>query len=305
MVEHRFVQGERYLSLELRREKVPLQERQRRSCERQDETLPLTAFFHTHPHKNFVELCDRCRRFRYVSICYGLPGVGKTLAARQYADWDAVEPLLTRTGTRLPAYGEALPSSRVALYTPRSTVTPKQMEDDVAMLFWSLQHLEKIALQALDALTPVEAPLVEPAELLIVDHAHRLDASCMDVIQDIHDRYRIGVVLLGTEILLKKQLVRLHHLRVRVGDVRPFLVLSRKEVLELVPHMLLRQAIDFHAPSGLSLEQLTEELYDATGGNLSFLRHFLTQIVLLLQEKKSHVVTNALVQKAYANLRME
>jgi hypothetical protein len=57
----------------------------------------------------------------------------------------------------------------------------------------------------------------------------------MDVIQDVYDRYQIGVVLLGDEVLVQKHLKRLEHLRVRVGDVRPFFVLSRKEVGEMIP----------------------------------------------------------------------
>ncbi len=290
----------------IQRERILSQEKQMTSCERSDETLPITSFFQTHPYSNFVEFCDLCRRFRYVGVCYGPPGVGKTIAARLYAEWDAVEPLLLRTGVRMPAHGGSFPSPRVALYTPGRMIKPKQIENDVALLFWSLQNLEKISLHHhLEAFTEVETPFSDQLDLLIIDNVHRLDPICMDVIQDIYDRYQIGVVLLGTEVLVKKHLVRLHHLRVRVGDVRPFFVLSQKEVGEMIPQFLLRLDIDFQAQAGLSLEQLTEELYRVTQGNLSLIRQFLTQIVILLQEKHTNVVTSTAVQRAYAKLRME
>ena len=290
----------------IQREHMLSQEHQVTCFGRPDETLPITSFFQTHPYKNFVECCETCRRFRYVGICYGPAGVGKTVAARLYAEWDAVEPRFPRTGVRMPVQGAERPYPRVAFYTPGRTVKPKQIENDVTLLVWSLQNLEKIALhQHLEVSLADEQLVSEQLELLIIDNVHRLDPMCMDVIQDVYDRYQIGVVLLGDEVLVQKHLKRLEHLRVRVGDVRPFFVLSRKEVAEMIPQFLLRLQLDFQSPQGLSLEQLTDDIYNATNGNLSLMRLFLTQIVVLLQKENTNVVTSHIVQRAYSKLRMQ
>lgn len=290
----------------IQRESILSQERQLTCFEARDETLPISSFQQTKPYQNFVEFCETCRRFRYVGICYGPPGVGKSIAARLYADWDAIEPLLTRTGVRMPVDGTKRPYPRVGLYTPGRTAKSKQIENDVMLLMWSLQNLGKISFsEHLETSVDGGMVIAERLELLIIDNVHRLDPVCMDVVQDLYDRYRIGVVLLGSEVLVEKHLKRLEHLRVRVGDVRPFSVLSRKEVAELIPQFLLGLAIDFEGPQGLSLEQLTEEMYHATNGNLSLIRQFLTQIVIVLQEKKTATVTSVIVQKAYAKLRMQ
>jgi hypothetical protein len=79
----------------------------------------------TKEHRRFAEFADAVRRDRYMGLCYGAPGVGKTLSARHYAGWDTVEPYLRAFSLMesVPAPGQAL-ASRSIVYTPPSP-TPR------------------------------------------------------------------------------------------------------------------------------------------------------------------------------------
>ena len=88
------------------------------------DTVP--GFMVTKEYRRFAEFCDACRRYRYIGLCHGPPGVGKTLSARHYARWEALEAVFDDRlfSMETPAHPE-LADSRTVVYTPTMATTPK------------------------------------------------------------------------------------------------------------------------------------------------------------------------------------
>src|SRR3954471_14722380 len=94
---------------------------------------PGAAFVETKEYRRFQEFCDACRRYRYIGLCHGPPGVGKTLSARHYADWDRVESADLKS-SRGGAASDNVPGKGSVFYTAKVVNSPGQIEGDIAQL---------------------------------------------------------------------------------------------------------------------------------------------------------------------------
>jgi DNA transposition AAA+ family ATPase len=167
-------------------------------------TMP---FLVTKEHRRFVEFCDACQGQRYIGLCYGPPGVGKTLSARHY--------LLAE-----PAHeGDLDSGSRTILYTPTVSNNPGQIARDVQRLRDGLRYRLGDVRAATEAQRTWPPP--DRTELILVDEADRLKMAGIEQMRDIYDRSQVGLVLIGMPGI-EKRLARYPQLYSRVGCVHAF-----------------------------------------------------------------------------------
>lgn len=240
------------------------------------------GFIVTKEHRRFAEFCDACRRQRYIGLCHGSPGVGKTLSANYYSKSTPDNP------------NEGFP----ILYTPPVANNPRQIAKDVKRLRDEGRYRGRVER------TRDEGKLIWPppdrTELLIIDEADRLRMAGLEQLRDIYDRGGMGLVLIGMPGL-EKRLARYPQLYSRVGFVHGFRPLSPAEM-----HFILTVK---WAELGwtLRVDDFTDTEAEAaiiriTGGNFRLLERLWTQIERILQINEMQVVTAEVVEAARESL---
>ena len=94
------------------------------------------TFIATKEHRRFVEFANAVRKHRYIGLCYGPAGVGKTLSARRYAHWDSIEAYLDEWPHEHPSSSKELVTlveTRTLFYTPSVSETLRDMRQTLGV----------------------------------------------------------------------------------------------------------------------------------------------------------------------------
>jgi hypothetical protein len=222
---------------------------------------PPSTLVETLEHRRFAEFCDACKRYRYIGLCYGSPGVGKTLSARNYANWDKVQAYWKHQSKTKPLLKE-VSKGTVVFYTSPVVSSPGRLEHDIsktrsllhnaaierirryedARITRLLHRAEKLrdpkrnpdgyrSVQAVNAENAfyeqrnralrVASTSPDPTALLVIDEADRLKMVGLEQVRSIFDQGGIGLVLIGMPGI-EKRLARYPQFYSRIGFVHEF-----------------------------------------------------------------------------------
>jgi hypothetical protein len=261
--------------------------------------LNTSSFLVTKEYRQFVEFCEACRRDRYIGLCYRPPGVGKTLSARHYAQWDRIEAAHARWESLSRVVPTEVADCHIVFYTPPVANTPRGIAHAVEARCAMLTDLVAAARGRLDATGPeaVAWALVEQTELLIVDEADRLKMAGLEQLRDLYDRDTFGgMVLLGMPGL-EKRLARYPQLYSRVGFAHTFRPLGPEEMQFVLAHHWTALGLTLDGTDFTDSEAIAA-IIRITGGNFRLLQRLFAQIGRLLTLNRLHTLTKEVVEAA-------
>jgi DNA transposition AAA+ family ATPase len=137
----------------------------------------------------FVQACENCRTYRYLGVCVGNAGVGKTSAACYYSQWNRWLPFVSLERGAVVSPSGPLPET--AYYAAKAGITPKRLEQDLTLLLLRLQTIA----DSIRKFQQEEQPSPDAIRLCLIAEVDRLWGAGLDVLRDLFDRHRLGLML--------------------------------------------------------------------------------------------------------------
>ena len=298
-------------------------------------------FLITGEYRRFAEFCDACRQYRYIGLCHGPAGVGKTLSARHYTAWDRFECLPAAWHADDQALA-AFDGVDTIFYTPEIVNSPRAVQSDVTRLCNKLHGIreepqrrtEKIAAQVRsteeqrqqhdrlleidwfaprgrdgDAPSTSEVPEIAKVELrphlapvrLIL--VDEADRLKVPSLEQLRDMFDRSEI--GLVLIgmpgIEKRLARYPQLYSRIGFVHAFRSLRAAEIRRLFSEHWSEMGLRLPI-SGITDEEAIAAIIRVTGGNFRLLRRLLSQVERLLGINQLREVTAAVVEAAREGL---
>ncbi len=264
-------------------------------------------FIATKEYRRFTEFAAAVRRETFIGLCYGPAGVGKTLSARRYARWDKVEEFLLGWGRRQEsdaAVYATLARSRTAFYTPTTTCTPKQLEQDLDQL---LGRIDLCVAQHRQAQTTLPVPrnvhhrgTPQVVDLLIVDEAERLTQQALEHLRDRFDRRATGLILIGMPGI-DRSLSRHPQLYSRIGFAHQYRALGDDELAFVLTRHWAKLGLTLNL-TDFTDAQAVAAVGRITRGNFRLVHRLFAQVARVMKINNLAVITSDVIETARGTL---
>lgn len=256
-----------------------------------------TEFLVTKEYRRFEEFCNACYRERYIGICYGVPGVGKTLSARHYSKEEDFQKFFAKDTSDKDAIkiGKEIVSSRTMLYTATVMNTPKRIESDLDnsryYLFSSLTEIKNKLLGEFSGFRE------DYSALVIIDEADRLHLKSLEQVREIYDKKEHwGFVLIGMPGI-EKRLARYPQLYSRVGFAHEYRPIGKEEMLFILEHHWGKLGLELDKKNFADSETIAA-VARITNGNFRLIHRLFSQIKRIMKVNELTSITKEVVDAA-------
>lgn len=259
-------------------------------------------FIETKEYKRFAEFCDACIKYKYIGICYGLPGVGKTLSSRYYSNWDSIQKQIAyKNAKEIGANAdEKILDARSIFYTAPA-VRATKMTDEIQSIgtrMGMVRTMYKVLNRGEEE--EYSTSPFEEIDLIIVDEIDRLKVQNLEQLRDIYDRNDIAMILIGMPGI-EKRLARYPQLYSRIGFAHEFDKLSKDETHHILEFKWEELGLSIKLEDFSDYEAITS-IIKITGGNFRLIQRLFTQIERILEINNLETITTEVVEAARDSL---
>ena len=256
-------------------------------------------FITTKQHRRFTEFADAVRLDRYIGLCYGPPGVGKTLSARRYACWHELVPMLRQSQKHFTG-GSDRSDWHTIIYTPPVSASPRMIDKELCDLGSRLAMIRTPG--PFDDRIRTDDAHSSPrfVELLIVDEADRLKPPALEQLRDHYDRSHLGMILIGMPGI-EKTLARYPQLYSRIGFVHEYRSLSAEELTFVLQRHWSAIGLTLSADYFTDAEALAA-VHRITSGNFRLVHRLFAQITRVLEINGLRTISREVVETARESL---
>lgn len=264
------------------------------------------TFLITKEYRKFAEFCDACRAYQYIGLCYGSPGVGKTLSAQYYSRNEIMQYFNDNYHYEKDLPWKNVIDHHTALFTPQvasSTSMIKKELQERMDLFNRTVERAKFEMGFFQTTTDSKYKRRgrnEFCKLVIVDEADRLTQSGLELVRDFYDRYQMGVILIGMPGI-EKRLSRYGQFYSRVGFVHNYKPINPEEIEHILQYKWKELGLAFN-PVDFSDREALSDIIRITRGNFRLLNRIFTQIDRIMKINNQNFLSLEVVEAARENL---
>lgn len=258
-------------------------------------------FIETKEYKRFAEFCDACIKYKYIGICYGLPGVGKTLSSRYYSNWDAIEKQISyKTGKQIGSDADEQIIEAKTIFFTAPAVRATKMTEEIHHIESRMGLIKTIYKSVAEGIENYVIDNFEDIDLIIVDEIDRLKLQHLEQLRDIYDKNNIAMILIGMPGI-EKRLARYSQLFSRIGFAHEFDNLSKDETHHILEYKWEELGLSIKLEDFSDYEAITS-IIKITNGNFRLIQRLFTQIDRILEINGLETITTEVVEAARDSL---
>ena len=254
-------------------------------------------FLITKEFRRFEEFCNACFREKHIGICYGPPGVGKTLSARHYAKVDIIENIFDGplSDEEARSVGSDFTSNPTVFYTATVMNSPKKIKDELGRqrvnLFGTIVDVEKnLKSKTYEFRKSYSANI-------IIDEADRLQIKSLEQVREIYDyRKDMGIILIGMPGL-EKRLARYSQLYSRIGFAHEYRPIGKEEMLFILQHHWGSLGLELDKKN-FSDNEAVAAVARITNGNFRLIHRLFSQIKRIMKVNQLTNISKEVVEAA-------